>query len=350
MRQKVVVNAKRPTQADVARKAGVSRGTVSLVLNSRTSGRIPISEETRLRVQQVAADLGYAPNPVGKMLAQGNNYLIGVFVYQPEFPYEADDFFFPYLTGIQREASAQDYNVLLFTRHKTAGEAAVYKNAMNSLLLADGSVILGDNPNRQELRRLHDEGYPFVYIGRREIPGCRLNWVTHDYQIGAAQAAQHLLDLGHRRMAFVSAHPGREPQEDKLAGCRLALSGCPGVELFEYRLNEHDAPAAFLAELFEQRVTAILCDFRIIFEDMLQLLYEAGLKVPQDMSILSMTTAANHPLYPLRPSHVQLDQRGVGVAATRLLVAIIDHETREAQQILLPCRFVPGETTGPPRD
>lgn len=319
-----------------------------MVLNDRTDGRVPISEETRVRVQQAAAELGYAPNPVGQMLAQGSNHLVGVFVYRQEFPYEADDFFFPYLTGIQREASAQEYNVLLFTRHQLT-EAGVYNNSMNSLLLADGSVLLGDYTDRQELRRLHDEGYPFVYIGRREVPGCQINWVTHDYRIGSAEGVRHLLEMGHRRFAFLSTPPGHEPQLDKLAGCREALDAYPDAQLMEYDYDEFDPPPTLVDDLARAQVTALLCDARTLFENVLHQLHKAGVKVPADMSVLSMTTATNSLPYALRPSYVLLDQQGVGAVATRILVEQTQGKSKGPQQILMPCKFVPGETTGPPK-
>lgn len=320
-----------------------------MVLNSRTGGRVPISEETRLRVQQAAAELGYAPNPVGTMLAQGSNYLVGVFVYRQEFPYETDDFFFPYLTGIQREASAQEYNVLLFTRHQRT-QAGVYNNSMNSLLLADGSVLLGDNTDRQELRRLHEEGYPFVYIGRREVPGCQINWVTHDYQVGSTEATQHLLELGHCRMVFISSHPGHEPQDDKLTGIHQALATCSDAQLIRWHYDEFNPPSGFLDDLYQHQITAIICDARGVFESVLRVLHEAGIRVPDEISVLSMTSAAHAQPYTLRPSHVLLDQQGVGATATRVLIERVHGETSEVRQIRLPCKFVPGETTGPPRN
>ncbi len=318
-----------------------------MVLNDFTNGRIAISEDTRSRVLAAAADLGYAPNPVGKMLAQGNNYLVGVFAYHRVFPYETDDFFFPYLTGIQREASEQKYNVLLFTRYQNTEKAGIYNNSMNSLLLADGSILLGGNPNREELRRLFDEGYPFVYIGRREIPGCQINWVAHDYETGAAEAMEHLLELGHRRMAFVSTDATHEPQQDKLAGCEQAMIEYPDARLIRYQFSDFVPSKLFLDEIMAQGITAILCDYSILFEEILQLLYQAGMRLPQDISVLSMTTATNSLPYMLKPSHIQLNQRAVGVTATRILVQRIHGEIDHPQQVKLPCQFVPGATTGP---
>src|SRR5690606_5785524 len=105
------MKTKRPTQQDVARLAGVSRGTVSMVINGMTGGRIPISEETRRKVLDAMEQLGYAPNPAAQILAGGRNRLIGVFTYEPFFPYEQDNFYYPFLLGIERQASYEGYNL-----------------------------------------------------------------------------------------------------------------------------------------------------------------------------------------------------------------------------------------------
>ena len=97
---------KRPTQADVAKHAGVSRGTVSFVLN-QTEGLVPISQETRQRVLDAARALGYSPNPVAQMLARGNTQIIGIFPFEGTFPYTPSDFYYTYLVGIEQEAGNQ---------------------------------------------------------------------------------------------------------------------------------------------------------------------------------------------------------------------------------------------------
>lgn len=83
-----------PKQADVAKLAGVSTGTVSRVMNGKHDHGIPISEDTRQRVMDAAAQLGYTANPVAQMLARGQNNLIGVFTYEATFPFEQADVFF----------------------------------------------------------------------------------------------------------------------------------------------------------------------------------------------------------------------------------------------------------------
>jgi DNA-binding LacI/PurR family transcriptional regulator len=336
--------SKRPTQSDVAKRAGVSRGTVSLVLNGSDT-RIPISDDTRARVLQAADDLGYTPNPVAQMLAQGSNRLIGVFTYEAIFPFDRDDFFFPYLTGIQREASINDYNVLLFTRSRQ-----IYANTMNSLLLADGSILLGASPDRAELARLCEERYPFVYIGRREVPDCAINWVANDYKIGSYHATRHLIDLGHTTIAFCGHGYALEPQHEKLAGCHRAVDEAGSIE---WRVIPEDIlkqPDAFMRAVRDQRITGLLCTDNNAFYTALACLHEHGLRVPEDVSVISLTSV-NHSLpYPHMPSHVQLNRPNLGQVAVQTLISCISGEVTQPQQIYIPCAFIAGGTTAPRKE
>ncbi|HEX2037918.1 MAG TPA: LacI family DNA-binding transcriptional regulator, partial [Chloroflexota bacterium] len=217
---------RRPTQEDVARLAGVSRATVSLVLNGRTAGRVAISEKTRERVWRALRQVGYAPNAAAQMLARGRNQLLGIFTYEAEFPYEAGNLYYAFLLGIEREASRRGFNCLLFTRNRAnpggrhGGGAGIYHGDVNTLSLADGSILLGASPDRDELRRLYEERYPFVYIGRREVAGCEIEWVVNDYAAGCEAAVRHLVSLGHRKVALTGGDRKAEAYRDRLAGCR----------------------------------------------------------------------------------------------------------------------------------
>lgn len=99
----------------MARLAGVSRGTVSLVLN-RQNSHVPISRATRDKVTAAARQLGYSPNPIAQMLASGRNRIIGFFAFEGTFPYGQEDFHHPYLVGVEHEACVRDFDLLLFTR------------------------------------------------------------------------------------------------------------------------------------------------------------------------------------------------------------------------------------------
>jgi len=340
---------KRPTQKDVASLAGVSRGTVSMVLNGRTNGRVPISEETRQRVLDAAEKIGYAPNPVAQMLAKGQNQIVGVFVYSDVFPYKKTDYFFPYLSGIQHAAIRQNYNVLLFTQnHHQDAMPQVYENSMNTLRLADGCIFMGSDTNREELTRLHDEGYPFVYVGRREIPDRDINWVINDYASGTADATRHLIELGHRKFGFVANDLTLEPQRDKIKGCRQILDELPETSLLLLAYDNDDYEREGLVQRIQnENITALMCTDDLSFSIILEALTRKGLRVPDDISIISLTTAEFDPTTGLQPSHLHLNRPLIGEKAIELLVQLVNGDVETPQQITMPAIFVAGETTGP---
>lgn len=342
------MSAKRPTQSDVAKRAGVSRGTVSLVLNNQANGRVPISEETQQRVREAAAELGYTPNPVAQMLVQGSNMLMGVFSYEMPFPYDEGDFFFPYLLGIQRAAIQNEYNVLLFTRSHRDGAASIYSEGMNGLHLADGSVLLGGDPDREELRRLADEGYPFVYIGRREVPGAEISWVANDYQQGSYDITGQLLELGHRHIAFVAGSLHLEHKIDKLKGVQQAVTTWAAQDGHVSTIEDgllHE-PARFVAHIREQGITAILTDDSKGLLGVLAICAQHGIAVPQELSVASLVSVDHPHLFDIRPTYVHLNRHQVGETAAQILVERL-LGLREIQQVLIPCRVVEGDSIGP---
>lgn len=339
---------KRPTQKDVAELAGVSRGTVSMVLNGQTNGRVPISEDTRQRVLEAAEKLGYAPNPVAQMLAKGQNYIIGVFVYADVFPYKKTDYFFPYLTGIQHAAIRENYNVLLFTQnHHQPSNAQVYENSMNTLRLADGCIFMGANTNREELARLCEEEYPFVHVGRREIEGHSINYVINDYPAGTRDATQELIDFNHRKFGFIAEILDLEAQHDKIRGCRDILDQYPDTEL---KILTHDVLKdgdTLVDHIRNKRITALLCDDNTSLHRVLEKLKPYDIRVPQDLSIVSLTTADYDLTYGVQPSHLSLNRPAIGERAVEVLTKIIKGDLETPQQIIMPAVYVAGDTTGP---
>lgn len=333
---------RRVTQDDVARAAKVSRSTVSLVINGRAEGQIP--EETRRRVLEAIRELGYAPNVAARMLAQGSNRLIGVFTYQERFPFETHDFFYPFLLGIERQATREDYNLLLFTRAPKGGRRSVFQDGVNVLGMADGSILMGSLTNRDELRELISEGRPFVYVGRRDVAGCAFDWVASDYRSGAREAAQHLLDHGHRSICFTGVYVTEEPYQDRLAGCLEAVSQVPDAELHivpDQALGDPDAVYRFIKE---RRATALVCTGSRVLARLLEVLGTFGVAIPEELSVVALSDEGGDFPAGLRPTHVQLNSVEVGAEAVRLLVERMEGHRDHPKSVLVPCELVPGNS------
>jgi DNA-binding LacI/PurR family transcriptional regulator len=277
------------------------------------------------------------------MLARGRHQLIGVFTYEPQFPYENEDFYHPYLLGIEREASHEDYNLLLFTRHRSTGQRGIYRNGTNGLSLADGAILLGPYPDRDELQRLSDEGYPFVFIGRRQAPGCEVDWVTSDYAPSCAEATEHLLTLGHRRIAFAGWGAETESYGDRLAGCKMAAIRVPAAEILVIAESALNYPARLTEALRQINATAILLAGGL---DVRGLLEQIPLTVPDELSVIFLGDMAAS--VPSSLAHLVLNRQTVGEEAVRLLVNRLNGTAAGPQQKRVPCQFVVGKSTAPP--
>lgn len=237
---------RRPTQTDVARRAGVSVSIVSSVLNDRQYGNIRISESTRERVRTAIRELGYAPNLAARGLAGGRNQLLGVFTFQRLFPMRKDDFFYEFLVGIEEEAEAAGYNLLLLTAAKdAAGQRSLFPQGTNGMQLADGGVLIGWDERADEIRRLAGENFPFVYLGRRDIPGVELSYVAADYETATRELTRALVERG-GRVGFVDNADHVEAVPGRRVGY-LAASAAAGEQAVELTLPAEPVAADYAA-------------------------------------------------------------------------------------------------------
>jgi len=339
------VSKRRPRQVDVARRAGVSPAIVSLVLNDKLDDKIRISPQTVERVRVAMRELGYMPNPVARSLATGQNRILGVFTYEPVFPLQTESFYFPFLVGIEDEAEAKDYDLLLFTRsRRDAGRRSVYRNDVNQLLMADGSVLFGRDVQAPEIERLAHEGYPFVSIGRvdTEAP---YSYVAADYVGATRQVIDHLLEHGHHAIGYLGAPDRAVSYRERERGYREAhaANGLPVDERRVLFSDPETLRGEHLDALLGGGATALVCENHRVAAALLRVARERGLAVPRDVSLtllgehhrpsdaLAACTTFRIPLY------------AMGVEAVRLLAGTLEGHA-DQRQITLPCDFVAGHT------
>lgn len=338
------MKSKRPTQTDVAQRAGVSRGTVSLVLN-QTEGRVPISRETQERVLAAAKALGYSPNPVAQMLARGRNYIIGFFTFDDTFPYTTADFYNPYLVGVEREAGTQGYNVLLFTRNQVKTPREIYRDGMNSLLLADGVILIGNDPDSTILRQLANEDYPFVLLGTCDMPHNEFDSVESDHEPASYEAVHHLLELGHRQLGFLVEDLGLSHHRERLAGSERAAGEVSDAQLTRLTKQDLATVEAFQAKIQPNDITALICADRSLFMPLINLIQEIPLKIPENLSLVFLSDTWGVPF--INPTRVRLNRDQAGQVAVQRLVKRLEGDLSGYQQIRIPCEFIIGTTTAP---
>jgi Transcriptional regulators len=344
---------RRPRQVDVAALADVSPAIVSLVINGRVHGNVRISQEAQQRVWDAVRELGYVANPVARKLAGNQNRLLGVFTYQPIFPLEYHDFYYPFLMGIEEEAQAQDYDLLLFTRPLINGKRTIYKEGANSLQVADGAILLGVYDEPDEITQLLQEGFPFVYVGKREIPGGEIPYVAANYMEATAQVVEYMFSLGHRRIAYLFAGRGarHETHRDRQAGYLLAHQRL-GMPFDEHLLVTCD-PIEITPELLQRYlaygVTALLVEEIGYAHTLLEVAAKLGVNVPHDISFALLGDPLNETQRLADVTGFSIPRREMGREAVRLLIDLLQgNSLSEAQQVTLPCTFVEGKTVVPP--
>jgi DNA-binding LacI/PurR family transcriptional regulator len=337
------MKSRRPTQADVAQRAGVSRGTVSLILN-HNQGRVPISQETRERVMAAALELGYSPNPVAQMLARGNTRIIGIISFEEPLPYIPGDFYYPYLVGIEREAAVQDYNVLLFTRHQAETGRKIDRDAMNSLRLADGVILTGNYPDSAVLRWLLKEDYLFVLIGRSKISQNEIDTVVNDHKPSSYEAARHLIDLNHRQLGLVVDDLSLAYHQERLAGCQMAVDEATDVHLTILTSHALTSAVEFISTIRQHKITALICADRKLVTRTVELIQEIPLQIPDDLSLVFLVSHT-WDLPFANPTRVNLNRDVKGKVAVQRLVRRLGGGLNGFEQIQVPCHFVIGDTT-----
>jgi DNA-binding LacI/PurR family transcriptional regulator len=342
VRQKVRIS-------DVAKAAGVSAATVSAVVNNPPGSQIRVGDATRQRIWDAVHALGYVPNPVARSLAGGKNQIIGIFTYESIFPLEYHNFYYPFLIGLEEEAQARGYDLLLFTSAAPPGGGrSVFRQGANRLSLADGVIFLGLNENKEELATLVEEGYPIVFIGRRELLRGELSYTAADYAQATSDVYSHLTGLGHCQIAYLHTSVTNESKVDRLQGYQRSAAANNAGSGLTWRIDSQMALAERLPQWLAQGVTAFMVEDDDLGTRLLAASDALGLTAPKDFSLAVL----GDPLSPRDAAPAwttfRIPRRAMGAGAVQLLLQLLDNpEGSGPYRQTIACELVPGTTTGP---
>jgi len=332
----------RVTIRELARRSGVSVGTVSRALNGYTDVR----PETRERIMRLASELDYTPAAAARSLVTQRSHVIGVFMETGEgHPDLQHPFFHEVLGGLKQRVGAGGFDLLLFASENPGGGYGPHsylKRARHHNV--DGCALIGLDPTDQEVRRLVRGEIPCVAIDM-ELEGPRTEVVMSDNEGGAAAAVRHLFDLGHRRIATVTGMIDSRPGIDRLRGYRAAIQEL-GLAYRDdyvrygdfYAESGREATAALLD--LDEPPTAVFAAADLMAIGAIRATAERGLSVPEDLSIvgfddIQLAPHVNPPLTTLRQ-----DKLGLGAAAGDALVARIAGDPERPALRTLPVELV----------
>lgn len=341
----------RPRIKDVARIAGVSEGTVSVVLNNRVGENVRVSETTQQKVWDAVRKLGYIANPVAQRLAGGHNHIIAVFTFESVFPMDASSFYYPFLIGIEQEADRQGYDLLLITGSSDpiSGKRRIYEDNVNRLSRADGAILLGHG-NSSEVYRLLDDDFPFVYVGRRESPQDNISYVGSDYTKATKEIVGYIFQHHHQKIVYVRTHRHDESSVDRELGIKQAYQEHGNVlsnDLIWSGDAEH-LNEQIIQDYLASGVTAFIAEDDMLGRRILQIGATLNLVCPDDFSLAVLGNPLNPIMEVPNWTSFNIPRQQMGQEALQMLVSILQAQKGHAIELpmrkILDCEFVPGMT------
>lgn len=330
---------------DVAKLAGVSRTTVSFVLNNVPG--VKITQETRQRVLEAARELNYYPTAAARSLASGKTRRIGLVLGEGQKRLSADAFLPTFLQGVTASVHRRSYHLVLQMAEDVPSHEAYMQLIREQQV--DGLILSGPRSDDPLLPELAEDGFPLILHGR--LGDCKLPCVDVDNKAGGYQAVTHLIGLGHRGIGFVSNAPlSYSGAQDRYAGYRQALT-------------EHDLPleedlvrtAAFLPETGQaamekllalpERPTAVFAASDVVAIGVMSSVQAAGLSIPDDMAIVGFDDIflAAHSQPPL--TTIRVPAYGLGWTAAEVLISLIEGD-EEVSSVTLETELVIRDSCG----
>ncbi|MEW2475588.1 LacI family DNA-binding transcriptional regulator [Micromonospora gifhornensis] len=325
-----MTGAQRPTLEAVARRAGVSRATVSRVVNGSTT----VAEPIREAVRQAVAELGYVPNLAARSLVTQRTDSIALVMPEEATRVFSDDQVFPgIIRGAAQELEAADKQLVLMLAGSPAGHERVERYTtgrhVDGVLFAS---LHGADPLPAKLAAL---GIPVVCSGR-PLDGANVPYVDVDQVAGVTKAVRHLIGTGRRRIATIAGPQDMVAGIERLAGYRdtVAAAGLP--QMVAVGDFTRESGAAAMRELLTAHpdLDAVFAASDLMAHAALRTLREAGRRVPEDVAVIGfddIETAAytEPPLTTVRQPIVELGRQG-----TRLLLRLAAGEEVEPALIL----------------
>lgn len=329
---------KRVIMKDVAEKAGVSISTVSLVLNERPG----VKKETRRKVLEIARRCHYIPNHIARSLVTRKTSTVGIIV--PDI----SEVFYGTLVKIMQDAmDRHGYSMMLCNAENNQHKERHYISFLVEKG-TDGIIMVPCSGANADLIRAVT--LPVVFVDRR-IPGLNKSYVGIDNRKAAREATEHLIRLGHRRIACLGGPPDASINEERVAGYREALEA-HGIPVDPGRIlptdltvqGGYDTTRRLLA--LESVPTAIFTSGDTCAIGVFEALAERNILVPEEMAIVGFDDMKFAPFLrvPLTSVHQPLDQ--IGTTAVDLLLKVLRKDSAQPEHVTLDADLIVRESCG----
>ncbi|MDY7041198.1 MAG: LacI family DNA-binding transcriptional regulator [Chloroflexota bacterium] len=342
---------RRITIADIARRADVSKTTVSRVLNNKPD----VDKGTRERILRIIEETGYVANAMARGLRHQRTGRIGLLLYiyvhgiHAHRLHIASEYYFEMIRGVAYRAEELGYNLVLYT--SLAWEGALSR--LTYLCRArevDGLILMGAGEMQPLIEVLNRESLPFIVVNQRIAEDPTVSYIAPDNERGAYQATRHLIELGHRRIAYISRPADVGTDADRQRGYRLALdeanlhfdaSLCSeasfelgsGYQAMERLLN------------LDSRPTSVFAFNDPLAIEALHAIHDRGLRIPQDVAVVGFDDV--HSAAVVIPSLTTVHQPlfETGAEAMDRLISLLCQEETEPTRVVMPVKLIVREST-----
>lgn len=328
------------TILDVAKSAGVAPITVSRVVNDLPG----VKQNTRERVNKVIAELHYVPNAMAKSLRSKSTHIIALVVTDV-----ANPFWTTIARGVEDTAATNGFHVILCNTDENPEKESNYISVLLQRRI-DGIIIAPSTADARRLTSLKRHDVPCVLIDR-QVKGFRTDVVCSDGREGARRLTEHLIRLGHRRIAIISGPAHISTAEERFAGYRQALQK-HGISVDQNLIKQgsykEDDSFQFAGELLSihPRPTAIFATNNSMAVGVLRALRAAGLRVPEDIALVCFDDIPQaSAIYPFLTVCAQ-DPYKMGVLSAELLIDRIQRKRRRAREIILETKLIIRKSCG----
>lgn len=329
---------------DVARLAQVSQGTVSNVLNHPDR----VSKARREAVEQAIRTLGFVRHEAARHLRSGYSSTVGLLLLDAWNPGFTD-----MARGVEDATTEQGLTVLISNSARDTEREKTYLRLFSEQRVA-GLIVVPHDQFAEGLHQIRAGGAPVVVVDRAETGDHGMS-VAVDDVTGGELAARHLIELGHRHIAFVGDEAAAVPVHDRLTGVRKAVAECDAdvrldVIPAELTVEAGRAVGERLAALpAGQRPTAVAAAIDLLAFGVLQTMLQHGIRVPEDISLLGyddipFTRQLSVPLTSVHRPHYDM-----GVTAAHMLGTALAGETPEPRHVVFEPELVVRESTSPPK-
>ena len=336
------------TIKDIAKQAQVSHSTVSRALH----GSRLIAERTSERIRRTALDLGYLPSAAARSLKTNRSQVLGVILSSVE-----DPFFSEVLQGIEEIAQSSGYSLFIAaSQHDPEREHAIVQEMSEHRV--DGVIICSASFKAEQRRQFLTYGVPIVVVNNQAAEDYRYS-IYHDDVDGCRQVTRHLLELGHRRIAYLGNSSSGRTTTDRLTGFQQEMKSAGLVIPSSYMYDvSGGGPEDGLVGLehflaLNDRPSSLVCYNDMLAIGVLKGLQQAGIQVPEMFSVtgfdnIVFSAYTNPPL-----TTFDQPKRFIGAEAARLVLELLnrppsEYPSEKPQVRMLKGRLLIRETTAPP--